>query len=121
MNRVRWHVVVWVAILAIIGARALLTKRADGVYPIFSTAGRNWSAGATAYSPPSADLDIYRYSPPISAFFEPWGMLPDRVGGVLWRGMNAGIFLVGLAAWWRCRRQSADLSLAMLYSPKEHI
>jgi hypothetical protein len=104
-------------ILVVIGLRASLSKKVDGVYPIFSTAGRQWLAGETAYIPPAADLDIYRYSPPITAFFAPWTLLPERLACVLWRGFNAAIFLGGLLVWCRARRPAVDTAAMLLVIP----
>jgi hypothetical protein len=92
---------VWAVVLIVIGVRVLCSTRANSVYPIFSAAGARWLAGDEVYLPPTADLDVFRYSPPVAAVFAPWSLLPDRLGGLLWRGLNAAVLLGGLAAWCR--------------------
>src|SRR5437868_10528129 len=113
-TRARWAVAVWVVVLLIIGLRAARSARPDGVYPIFSTAGRHWLAGEAVYVPPTADLDVFRYSPPVAAFFAPWSLLPDRLAGILWRGLNAAVFLGGLAVWCSWQRPRPNVAAVFL-------
>jgi hypothetical protein len=92
--------VVWGAILLVICGRVLLSPRANSVYPIFAHAGRAWLAGEALYSDARPEgLDVYRYSPAVAALFAPLSLLPDAVGGCLWRLLNAGALLAGFA-WW---------------------
>jgi len=44
-------------------------------------------------------LDNFRYSPLAAVLFAPWSALSDRVGGVLWRLVSAGLYFSGMA-WW---------------------
>jgi hypothetical protein len=104
MTRQRWAVVIWAVVLVVLGLRATLSKKVDGVYPIFSTAGRHWLAGETAYGPPTEGIDRYRYTPTVTAFFAATTVLPDRVTSLVWRGINAAAFLLGLTVWCRWRR-----------------
>jgi hypothetical protein len=76
----------------------LLSSRYAGVYPIFTGAARNWLAGEETYLFYN-DQDVYRYSPLITALLTPFGLLPDRLGGLLWRLLNLAVFLAALA-WW---------------------
>src|SRR5688500_12058508 len=73
----------WVLFLSVITACVFLSPR-QGVYPIFANAGRGWCQGLDLYEkqPP---LDQFFYAPGVAVFFGPWTVLPDRVGGVLWR------------------------------------
>jgi hypothetical protein len=87
--------VLWTAAVLAVSVRAALAPR-HSVYPIFADAARNWLAGADLYRPTA---EPYRYSPLVTTLFVPLGLLPDRVGGVLWRCLNAGAFL-GALAWW---------------------
>jgi hypothetical protein len=96
----RWErlaLVLWAAALAVVSGRAAAFP-GHSVYPIFSTAGRHWLAGACLYE---RTYDLYRYSPLIAALFAPFGLLPDAGGGVLWRCLSAAAFL-GALLWW-CR------------------
>ncbi len=91
----------WAILLVVVGARVLLAPHRHTVYPIFAEAASHWRAGEDLYRPTP---DPYRYSPLVAAFFVPFGLLPDGVGGLLWRLLSAGVFLGGLAWWARERR-----------------
>jgi hypothetical protein len=114
MPRLRWAVVLWLLIVAGVGLRVALAARPNGVYPIFSAAGRHWLAREPVYVPPTVELDVYRYSPPVAAFFGPWSLISDRWAGVLWRFLNASVFLGGLAAWCRHLRPAVSVAGAFL-------
>jgi hypothetical protein len=93
-------VLVWAAILLAVCGRVLLSPRANSVYPIFAHAGQSWLGGADLYfGERPAGLDRFRYSPAVAALFAPFSLLPDGVGGCLWRLLNAAAFLGGFA-WW---------------------
>src|SRR5262249_12014393 len=89
---------VWLVVLLGICSRLLVSSRSPGVYPIFAGAARHWLAGEDLYRPGG---EPYRYSPLVAICFVPFSVLPDPWGGILWRLLNAGVFLGGLA-WW-CR------------------
>jgi hypothetical protein len=108
----RWAIAVWAIIFSVIAIRVLMATRSNSVYPIFSAAGRHWIDGESVYPPPTPDLDVFRYSPPVAAFFAPWSCLPDRLAGVAWRALNAIVFLGGLAVW--CREQRLNAAAAAL-------
>lgn len=100
----RWErlaLVVWCGLLLGIGVRSLFWPRVHSVYPIFIDAARNWQAGEELYWPyrPPNGLDLYRYSPLVAALLVPFTVFPDSLGGTLWRLLNAGVYLGGLA-WW---------------------
>jgi hypothetical protein len=88
----------WVAAVAALLLHVLCSARYGGVYPIFVGAARSWLAGEETYRVYN-NQDVYRYSPLITALLSPLGLLPDRLGGVLWRLGNLAVFLGGLA-WW---------------------
>jgi hypothetical protein len=111
----RRALVVWAVILTAVCLRVLASDRANSVYPIFSDAGRKWLASADLYGPPTRELDQFRYSPTVAAGFAPWGFLTDRPAGVLWRCLNAGVFVGGLALWWQWwRRERRGLAMLLL-------
>jgi hypothetical protein len=91
--------VVWAVLLAVIGVRVLLKPHANSVAPTFTHAGENWRLGRDLYAIPDPGYDLFRYSPPVAVGFIPFSYLPDGIGGVLWRGLNAAAFLTALAAW----------------------
>src|SRR5213078_229023 len=43
-----------------------------------------------------------------------WSLLPDRLAGIVWRGLNAGVFLGGLAMWCRWQRPRLSVAAGML-------
>jgi hypothetical protein len=66
------------------------------VYPIFTSAARHWLAGADVYP---VVANPYRYSPLVTTLLVPFGLLPDRLAEVVWRVLNAAVYLVALSAW----------------------
>jgi hypothetical protein len=91
----RWRRIaigVLAVVVVVLCVRPLFQPYRHTVYPIFAGAGRDWVAGADLYKTYS-----YRYSPPIAALFAPFGMLPDGIGGAIWRLVGAAVFLAGLA------------------------
>jgi hypothetical protein len=97
----RWQrlaIFVWATILVVLCIRGLLSSRRNSVYPIFATAARDFWAGANLYRSAEAP---YRYSPLVAALFVPFSLWPDPIGGVLWRLLNAAVYLAALG-WW-CR------------------
>jgi hypothetical protein len=112
----RWRrlaVAAWMAVLVVVCARPLLSARANGVYPIFAEAGRDWLRGTELYPEPCRPHvpDRFRYSPAVAALLAPLALLPDQLGGCLWRLLNAGVFLGAFACWARVRL-SAGLRLS---------
>jgi hypothetical protein len=94
----RLAIFIWAMILLVISVRGLLSARTNSVYPIFAGAARNFWAGSDLYR---ASGDPYRYSPLVAALLLPFSFCPDQVGGVLWRLLNASVYLAAIA-WW-CR------------------
>jgi hypothetical protein len=95
-------VAAWALLLAVVSVKAAGWPHDHSLYPVFATAARNWRAGTDLYrqtGPEAAGLDVYRYSPLIAALLTPLSFLPDRLGSVLWRLLNAAVCLGGLA-WW---------------------
>ncbi len=92
----------WSATLVFICIRVTVTPHTHSLYPTYATAGADWLAGIdTYYRPHEAYLDQYRYSPLITVSLIPWHWLPERLGGVLWRLLNAAILLAGWDWWLR--------------------
>src|SRR6266404_6650393 len=103
----RWWVAalaLWMLLLLGVSARAALWPRVHSLYPTYATAGTDWVSGHDLYyreRPKELRLDQYRYSPLVAVLLTPWHFLPERLGGILWRLVNAGVFLGGLAWWLR--------------------
>ena len=91
------------AVVLVVCGRVLLAPRANGVYPIFANAGQSWREGEPLYpgvARPGVP-DQFRYSPPVAALFAPFSLLPDRLGGCLWRLLNAVVYVAAFAWWLR--------------------
>ncbi len=103
---------VWLLVLLIVCLRAIFWPRVHSLYQTYAAAGGDWLAGTSLYyhEHRPAYLDQYRYSPLVSALLVPFHLLPERLGGVLWRLVNAGVFLFGLG-WWT--RSAAPFPLTM--------
>jgi hypothetical protein len=96
----RGAVAVWLTILVGVGARSALQPRSHSLYPTYAAAGGDWAAGAPLYRVQwEPHLDQYRYSPLVAVTLVPFHYLPERLGNVLWRLLNAGA-LLGAFAWW---------------------
>jgi hypothetical protein len=90
---------VWAVLLAGVAVRSLVQHESHDCYkPFYEPAGRNWLHGIDEYQLTTATC---RYSPLANALFAPLALTPTKVGGLLWRGVNAGAFLGGLAWWLR--------------------
>jgi hypothetical protein len=94
---------VWVLLAVLMCVRTALWPTRNSVYPIFSDAGHGWLAGTDLYDQHFWELQIdeFRYSPLVATMFVPLGLLPDALGGVLWRLLNMGVFFAGTIAFLR--------------------
>jgi hypothetical protein len=90
----------WALATIVCCGRALFWPHVHSVYHIFSDAGRVWRSGLDLYH--TGASEPFRYSPIVAAVFAPFSMLPDHVGGILWRLLGLGVFL-GALAWWARR------------------
>ncbi len=90
----------WSAIVLFVTVRVILSPEAKTVYPLFSESGRLWWHGTDLYEPhrPKDAGDGFRYSPTFAALMAPLAILPDGVGGALWRIVNVAA-LLGAFAW----------------------
>jgi hypothetical protein len=88
-------IALWSAVLLGICLRIALVSRDHDVFATYVDAGRKWTQSQQLYTSARGFL----YSPLIAAFFGPFSWLPERVGGVLLRLLNAAFF-VGAISWW---------------------
>ena len=92
----------WALVIVVIGLRCAVSSTSHSLYPTFANAARNWRIQGDLYTPTAqkaSGLDCYRYSPLIAAALTPLSLLPESLGGILWRLVNAGV-LVAALAWW---------------------
>ncbi len=89
---VRTAVLIWVIVLGAICVRAAVQPNKRTLYTTWAQAGSDWEAGRELYRQDwSPDQDQFRYSPLVAAFLVPFHYLPVRLGGVVWRLLNAGV------------------------------
>ncbi|HLJ94038.1 MAG TPA: glycosyltransferase 87 family protein [Gemmataceae bacterium] len=93
-----WAIAVWATILIVLCTRGLLRPGSNSVYPIFANAARHFLAGTDLYEKTDGP---YRYSPLVAGLLVPFSLCSDSLGSLLWRLLNAAVYL-GSLAWW-CR------------------
>jgi len=94
----RIAVVIWSTVLAVTLVRGLLLPKNGTTYWYFAEGGADWLAGKELYQVLGGSC---RYSPLFHAMMAPLALLPDRFGALLWRMLNAGVFMAGMACWAR--------------------
>jgi hypothetical protein len=87
----------WAVLTIVVCVRTFLHPDRATVYPIFAEAARSWCRGEDTYR--TVLNDVYRYSPPATVLLVPFALLPDAVGGVLWRLVSVAAYL-GALIWW---------------------
>jgi hypothetical protein len=93
-------ILAWSVVMGLVVARVLIEHGQNhSVYGVYAGAGQHWLHAAHLYN--WQDAAGYRYSPVVAGMFAPLSLLPDRLGGLLWRLLNASVYLSGLA--WCCR------------------
>jgi hypothetical protein len=97
----------WIALCLGCSLRALLFPTSHTVYHNYADAGRSWLQGTDTYALDRDDagavvprMSGYRYAPLVSALFVPFGLVPDGLGGALWRLINYACFF-GAFAWFQ--------------------
>jgi hypothetical protein len=117
---VRTAVFVWTIILVFVCVRAVVQPYKRTLFTTWEQAGGDWEQGRELYRRSwRPDQDQFRYSPLTAVLLVPFHHLPIRLGGVVWRLLNAAILLGGFA-WWlriaplvRTPRQQAILFLLL--------
>jgi hypothetical protein len=98
----RGAVLVWGIVVAAVCVRAAVQPYKRTLYTTWAQAGADWENGQELYRKSwQLDQDQFRYSPLTAALLVPFHHLPVRLGGVVWRLLNAAVFLLGFAAWLR--------------------
>jgi hypothetical protein len=99
-----WFAVVcWTLVFVGLVIRLLVANGLHSVYPILADAARCWQRGEDMYWPHHhvPGLDVYRYSPAVAQIISSFAIMPNRVGSVLWLGVNTVLFVAGLTWWLR--------------------
>jgi hypothetical protein len=99
---VRWAIVVWTVAVGVVCARAAIQPYKRTLYTTWAQAGADWELGRDLYRNDWAeDQDQFRYSPLVAVLLVPFRHLPVRLGGIVWRLLNAGALLGGFTWWLR--------------------
>jgi len=96
-NKCAW--ILWVAVLLVLVLRPVLVSHRGTSFDTYQLAGSHWLRGENIYS----QWMGFVYSPGVAAFFAPFAWLPPVLANVLWRLLNSGLLLGGLAAVLRAR------------------
>ena len=88
-------VALWVTVLLIIGVRVALDYPGHDVFVTYVGAGRHWIDSQPLYPTTRG----FVYSPLIAALFMPFTALPGWSGALIWRLLDAAVF-VGVICWW---------------------
>lgn len=87
----------WVVAMAVILIHVWLKPNSNTLYKVFRAGGARWLVSENLYP----KVDEYIYSPFAAAFFAPLALLPDRVGGIVWRVISLAAYAGAFAAWLR--------------------
>lgn len=85
----------WFLTVLVIGTHAVVKPEKNTVFPTYYAAGKKWVDGDKIYK----NSRRFVYSPLAAAAFAPFTKLPLSAAGLLWRVINIGAF-VGGVAWW---------------------
>jgi Glycosyltransferase family 87 len=86
--------VIWTAVLVVMVLRPLVASYRGTSFDTYHLAGLHWIHGESVYS----QWLGFVYSPVVAVFFAPFAYLPGALANILWRTLNAGLLLGGLAA-----------------------
>jgi hypothetical protein len=118
---VRTALSIWVLAVGLICVRAAVQPYKRTLFTTWKQAGADWEQGNDLYRGSwRPDQDQFRYSPLTAVLLVPFHHLPIRLGGVVWRLLNAAVLLGGFALWLRAApltrppRQQAILHLLLL-------
>ncbi|MFO0967679.1 MAG: glycosyltransferase family 87 protein [Gemmataceae bacterium] len=106
---------VWgIALAGVVGAVLLSTRQ--GIFPVFTGAGRAWLESRPIYEE-HHDLDRFLYAPIVAPLFAPLSLLPGRLAGVSWRLFSVAVFGWAMARYLRRSRRQASAAFWLLILP----
>src|SRR5262249_35424054 len=92
-------VIVWCGLTFGFAAYAWFFPSSHTVYDVYAPAARKWWGGEDIYT---LTRDYYRYSPLFAVACSPFALLPDPLGGALWKTWNC--FFYAFSLWVAARR-----------------
>ncbi|HEX4200234.1 MAG TPA: glycosyltransferase 87 family protein, partial [Chthoniobacterales bacterium] len=87
-------VAVWLVIFLGLAVRTLANPNRATAFTVYRLAGSHWISAQHLYG----DWRGFVYSPIAAVLFAPLGSLPSGWGNLCWTWLNAGLFLLGVAA-----------------------
>jgi hypothetical protein len=94
---------VWILAIVGVAIHAFLNPQKHTVFPIYAAAARDWWAGRPLYFQPHPDE--FMYGPLFAILMSPLAFLRESVGGMLWKALNAAVFLWALYTWLQSTRR----------------
>jgi len=110
----RAAIAIWLVAMAAVGGRAILAPHRHTVYPIYSSAARDWLAGENVYDAVPR-YDPFRYSPIAAVGFVPLSFLPDLPADLIWRLISLTVFLFALTLWGTANALAAGRDTCLLW------
>ena len=96
----------WVLTLVVISLHAGINPGAHSVFIDYWNAGARWIRGEYLYP----HRNQFLYSPLAAAWFAPFALLPQALGGILWRLLSAIALILGA----RMTQNESDVARLML-------
>jgi hypothetical protein len=96
-----WILVVWaIGLVAILLRLLILPPGSRTLFPVYHDAAQHWLSGVDLYPRQieSVGFPLFRYSPTVAVVLMPLAPLPEKLGDIGWRLINAAALLVGLLA-----------------------
>ncbi len=94
---------IWILAIVGVAIHAFLNPQKHTVFPIYAAAARDWWAGRPLYFQPHPDE--FMYGPLFAIAMSPLAFLRESVGGMLWKTLNATVFLGALFTWLQSARR----------------
>src|ERR1700722_6629132 len=94
---------IWILAIVGVAIHAFLNPQKHTVFPIYAAAARDWWAGRPLYF--QLHPDEFMYGPLFAIAVSPLAFLRENVGGMLWKVLNAAVFLGALFTWLRSARR----------------
>lgn len=98
-QQIAW--LVWIGLAIAMSVAVLPNPKARSVTPEYRQAVHHWIAGEPLYNMGGSG---FIYMPQAALVFAPWGLLPERLGEVLWRWTILGVLAAGV---FRLTRQAS--------------